>query len=200
MTKQSQDEWEQEPDLDGVRQALNLLKENSSEGERKLIDLAKKGSIYCMIRLGHYYWNKSVGAGDDDINRAEFWFSSACEAGSGMATFYLGRLYLKEGEYEKAHMTFEKGANLGYAPSIFNLGRMYRDGIGVNKNFDVAHMHFERAANLGHIYAKRALGRILLSGEFGFFSRFGGAKLVLCAAIEAVRELQRDHKSLRLQI
>lgn len=195
-----QSEWEGEPNLDAVRQALELLNTDPIAGEQRLKALAEEGSTYSKVRLGHLYWKQALDMGDTNLDRAEFWLLSAWRAGSKMSTFYLGRLYLKKEEYAKAYSMFESGAGQGYAPSIFHLGRMYRDGIGVAKDHDRARVLFERSANLGHIYAQRALGRLLLAGEFGLCNRAKGLRLVVRAAIDATRQLQQDRRSERLQI
>jgi TPR repeat protein len=177
-----------------------MLSADPIAGEQRLKALAEEGSPYSMVRLGHLHWKRALDTDDANLDRAEFWFLSAWRAGSKMATFYLGRLYLKKQEYAKACSMFESGAELGYAPSIFHLGRIYRDGIGVEKDHERARALFERSAGLGHIYAQRALGRLLLSGEFGFCNRAKGVRLVIRAAIDATRELQRDRRSERLQM
>src|SRR5262245_19838965 len=102
-------EWGRERDPEAVRQALELMNTDPVAAEQQLTQLAKEGSTYSMVRLGYMYWKRALETGDVDLDRAEFWLLSACRAGSRMATFYLGRLYLNKQEYVKACSIFESG-------------------------------------------------------------------------------------------
>jgi TPR repeat protein len=193
-------DWTKEPDLLALHHAIDVAKENPSEGRDLLLALAKKGSLHSMVHLGYLYAHHLHGAEGLDVSEAEYWYRLACEAGSEAATFHLGRLYLKASKIDKAREAFEIGLQLGYAPSIFHLGRIYRDGLGVATQWDRARTMFERAASLNHIYAKRALGRLLLTGYFGFWERFKGLNLVIRAALEATKEIQKNPGSERLKM
>lgn len=193
-------DWGKEPDLRALLHAIDVARGDPAEGEVLLYTLVEKGSVHSMVHLGYLYAHRSQEAGGSDLVKAEYWYQLAREAGSRVATFHLGRLYLRMQNADKAREVFEVGVQQDYAPCIFHLGRIYRDGLGVEPEFDKARALFERAASFDHIYAKRALGRLLLSGRFGFFDRFKGLRLVLCAAIEATREIQKNPKSERLTI
>lgn len=193
-------DWDQEPDLAALLHAIDVTRVNPSEGEVLLRGLIEKGSVHAMVHLGYLYAHRIEDAGGSDLCEAEHWYRMACEAGSPEAGFHLGRLYLKNQSSDQAREAFEIGAGRGYAPCLFHLGRIYRDGLGVESQFDRAREMFERAASLDHIYAKRALGRLLLSGRFGFLGRLKGLRLVLVAAIDATKEIQKNPDSERLKI
>ena len=88
-------------------------------------------------------------------------------AGDDMAQFNLGQLYNKGGvDLPKSHETaakwFSLAADSGHAGAQYNLGWMYDNGYGVQKNFKVAVKWFILAAeqedpdaqfNLAHHYA-----------------------------------------------
>ena len=192
--------WDQEPALAALRRAIDVTLVDPSEGEVLLRALIEKGSVHAMLHLGYLYAVRPKDAGGPDLCEAEHWYRMACEAGSPEATFYLGRLYLKTKSNDQAREAFEIGARRGYAPCLFHLGRIYRDGLGVERRFALAREMFERAASLDHLYAKRALGRMLLAGRFGFLGRFKGLRLVLVAAIDACKEIQKNPDSERLKI
>lgn len=193
-------DYDQEPDLTALQHAIDVAQVNSAEGEILLRALIKKGSPHAMLHLAYLYTIRTKKSGSSDLSEAEHWYRMACEAGSPEAAFYLGCLHLRNQSIDHAREAFEIGAGRGYAPCLFHLGRMYRDGLGVEPQFDRAREMFERAANLDHLYAKRALGRMLLAGRFGFWGRFKGLKLVLVAAIDATKEIQKDPDSERLKI
>ena len=52
-----------------------------------------------------------------------------------------------------------------YAPAIVELGKMYRDGVGVNRNLDEAVIRFKRAAVLDDGEASFLLGQMAEAGE-----------------------------------
>jgi TPR repeat protein len=193
-------DWDQEPDLAALRHAIDVKRVNPLEGEVLLRRLVEKGSVQSMVHLGYLYAYRVEDSGGPDLREAERWYRRACEAGSVEAGFHLGRFYLKTKSNDQAREAFEIGARRGYAPCLFHLGRMYRDGLSVESQFDRAREMFERAASLDHIYAKRALGRLLLSGRFGFLGRLKGLRLVLAAAIDATKEIQKNPDSERLKM
>jgi len=193
-------DWGREPDLAALRHAIDVSMSSPLEGEVLLRALVEKGSVHSMVHLGYLYSHRAQEAGGPDLPKAEHWYRLAGDAGSRVAMFHLGRLYLKLQDVDKARAAFEVGARNGHAPCIFHLGRIYRDGLGVEPQIEKARALFENATNLDHIYAKRALGRLLLSGYFGLLQRFRGLSLVLSAAIEATREIQANPKSEKLKI
>lgn len=193
-------DWDKEPDLAALQHAIDVTLVDPSEGEVLLRALVEKGSAHAMLHLGYLYDIRLKDGGDPDLCEAEHWYRMACEAGSPEAAFYLGCLYLKTKNNDQAREAFEIGARRGYAPCLFYLGRIYRDGWGVEAQCDRAREMFERAASLDHLYAKRALGRMLLSGRFGFWGRFKGLRLVLVAAIDATKEIQKNPDSERLKM
>ena len=72
---------------------------------------------------------------------------------------------LKNKEYNKALFYLSYEANLGDDRAQYNLGVMYRKGLGVPKNDNEAFGWFFLSANQGNILAKYALGNAYLKGE-----------------------------------
>lgn len=170
---------ENEPDLTRLNEAHGLLETDPARAVKELQSLAELGSLSSMLYLG---WAYQKGTGVDvDTKQAEIWFRRAYEKGSKLAIYYLGHLYLGQQEYSKAQEVFAVGASMDYAPAIYCLGQMYVDGAGVSKQPDKARALLEQATALGHIFAKRSLAKLLMSGQFGFFSIFRGGFLLLGA-------------------
>ena len=68
-------------------------------------------------------------------------------------------------EVRKLH---EQAASQGHAPSHFTLGIMYRDGMGVPRNWTTAKKWMEKAASQGHLVAQYGLACMLSEdGELG---------------------------------
>jgi len=172
-----------EPDPNRLKEAYRLLETSPELAVKELRSLIERGSLYSMICLGWAHQKRF--AVDANAKEAESWFRLAFDKGSKQAIYYLGRFYLHQQEYFKAHEVLSVGIEKQYAPAIFWLGRMYLNGLGVIKQLDKARALYEQAAALDHVYAKRNLGVLLMSGHFGFFRIFRGFFLFLWAGRDA---------------
>lgn len=189
---------ENEPDVTRLNEAYALLETDPARAVRELQSLAEQGSLYGMLYLGWAY-QKGTGTAAD-AKQAEVWLRRAFEKGSKLAIYYLGHFYLQQQEYSKAHEVFAVGASMQYAPAIYCLGQMYVDGTGVSKQPDKARALLEQATALGHVFAKRSLAKLLISGQFGFFSILRGCSLFLGALKDGfVVGMKEDTSSDRLR-
>lgn len=113
-----------------------------------------------MIYLGYAYRD---GSGvNKDLIQTENWYRRAADAGSIMALYELGILYIQQKRYDEAKQAFRFAAAAGYAPAIHQLGRMYCFGMGVEKDIRKAKTLWEDASASGHIFATNHLGRLLI--------------------------------------
>ena len=167
-----------------------LEKTNPIGAIEKMRTLAEKGSVNSMLQLGWIY-QKGIGTATD-LKQAERWYRGAVEKGSKQATHHLGTIYWKQKDYAKAHEAFSIGESMDWAPAIYWLGRLYRDGLGVNKQPDKARLLFEQASVLGNLLATNALARMFMSGQFGFLNIFKGLHLFLRARKEVVAACMKD--------
>ena len=71
----------------------------------------------------------------------------------------------KLGDYETAFKEFLPLADRGHALAQFNLGVMYRGGIGIPKNIGLAVKYYALAANQGVARAQYLLGSIYRGGK-----------------------------------
>jgi uncharacterized protein len=69
------------------------------------------------------------------------------------------------GDYATALREFRSLADQGHAVAQYNLGRMYYDGQGVQRNLAEALRWFRLAAGQGHAGAENSLGALYLAGE-----------------------------------
>jgi hypothetical protein len=81
----------------------------------------------------------------------------------------MGRRSRQKGDYGKALEYFEKATELGDVDAQFNLGILYYDGNGVEKDMKKAVYHWEQAAIGGHPDARSRLG--LYEAENGSIER-----------------------------
>ena len=79
---------------------------------------------------------------------------------------------------------FEKAARQGYAPAEVNLGVMYANGWGVEKNYAKALLFFQSAARQGSARANYSLGILYMNGQ-GVKQDYSAARARFQAAASA---------------
>ncbi|GBC07811.1 hypothetical protein RclHR1_07700004 [Rhizophagus clarus] len=91
-------------------------------------------------------------------------YKKAAEEGHTYAQIKLGTLYEieKEKKSKKAIYWYEKAAENGIA--LYNLGRCYEHGIGVNKNYRLAFKYYGRSAGQENVDGKLRLGNCFDKG------------------------------------
>jgi TPR repeat protein len=89
----------------------------------------------------------------------------------------------------------QKAAVQGYAPALYRLGLLYRDGLGVTASKDEAYNCWERAAAFGHPYAQREIALELVKGRAGLAGVARGLYWFLRMPLLAVRLISKDPDS-----
>lgn len=121
-----------------------------------------------IVNLGTYYQ-----AVEGNVELAKHYFGISEHP---MARRNLGLIYFQEGNYPKAKEYFELAAQYNDPNSIYLLGTMYLEGLGVEQNFETSVDYLIRAANLGYQDAIDALNRFQRMGEgviFGEIKKTG---------------------------
>ena len=124
------------------------------------LDEAIAGNPDCMGRLGRMYRDgKGV---EKNIDNAILWFEKASVSNKGWSPEYIDSLLMKQDpEYFKiAFEVCQCGAENGQIACMGRLGRMYRDGKGVEKNINNAILWFEKASRL-HEYYEKELNQLM---------------------------------------
>lgn len=149
-------DWTIEPDLQELYDAHAALEQDWEAAMARLVALAGRGSIASMNYLG---WEYASRADDNPENlaQAEMWFRQAVELGSLAAIHQLACLLEKAGRLADQVELLTSGAQRGYAPAIYKLGKLYYYGVGVEKDLARARILFEQAAAAGHVFAVRKL-------------------------------------------
>ena len=192
------DEWQRrEDEYAPLRRAYDLLKTDPVRAQDTLHELAEQGSTRAMFYLGCVYERGEGAAVDPD--QAVAWYRRAYERDPGQtkkqAAYYLGCLYQNRQDYANARDLFLAGVDLDYAPAIYRLGLMYRDGLGVAKQPDQARSLFERASALGNLHARRSLAIQYISGRFGPIHIFKGLHLLLSTTRDFYTAVTKDPSS-----
>ena len=191
------DEFRREPDLLALSAAYKLLKKESERALSMLEELAGRGSLMSMVYLGDAYL-KGLGV-STDVESAKKWLKRATDEGSRVAPHQLGLLYLDLKEYQHAEEMFRLGASWNYLPSLYRLGTMYADGVGVTRQPALAREFFERASSQGHVFAKRRLAGLLLRGTGGSVEILRGLWLFVFGLAEAVVGAVSDPEGQRMR-
>jgi tetratricopeptide (TPR) repeat protein len=96
-------------------------------------------------------------ANDDENEKRKM---KRIKANDPATLFQTGIKYHNEGDYDSAFEYLTKAADLGYLMADYELGNMYEEGEGVEKDQEKAIHHYEKAAIGGHPYARYNLACI----------------------------------------
>ena len=97
----------------------------------------------CAIRGGEY-----VAHDRADYATARALWTKAAQAGDVEAEYYVGVLFEREGGYAQAAEWYRKAADRGFARAAVNLGRLYEQGLGVERNASEASKWYTAASGL----------------------------------------------------
>ncbi len=112
------------------------------------------------LKVGIYY---HLGKGTEkNIETAIQWYEKAAECGSEEACWNLGVVYECENvkDEKKAFYWYKKAAEAGDEGAYNELGKRYREGIGIEKNIEEAVRWYKKAAETENADAMYELGRI----------------------------------------
>ncbi len=107
-----------------------------------------------------------------DLNLAIALYEKSAKLGHQKAAYFLGHYYFVgieelgiEEDFEKAAIWYRLAAELGYSETQCELGKMYRDGVGVLQNDEEAARWLLKAAEQGHRGVSYHLAEMYQSGE-----------------------------------
>lgn len=127
---------------------------------------AEQGQKTAQNNLGMCYQNGTGVA--KDINMAIYYYEQAIENGSGVAAHNLASIYNGSIgghihiDYGKAFKYYKLAEERGYSSSYLfnNLGVLYADGKGVEKDCEMARKYYEKAISMGNATARDNLDRL----------------------------------------
>ncbi len=125
---------------------------------------AQAGDAEAQYRLGEIY---EAGLGDtkSDEANAIAWYGKAAEQGHRRAAFRLGRLLEREpGQAEAAAAAYSQASEAGVPEATYNLARLYRDGVGVDRDVARAATLYRQAYAEGLTRATLDLAQLSLVG------------------------------------
>lgn len=128
-----------------------------------LTKLAESGDAFAQDTLGLCY--KNGNGVRKDMDAAKQWFAKACNQGLIDGAFNIANIYHNEKNYESALKWYLLLADMGHAPSMFNVGTYYDFGTGVAKNIHTALEWYLKAAGFGESNALNNLGFEYMQGS-----------------------------------
>jgi TPR repeat protein len=103
------------------------------------------------------FCREPISSGDEETRKR---LMKRVKANDPAALTEIGGKCYDVGDYHKAFEYFTKAAKLGDAEAHFNLGFMYYEGGGLEKDEEMAVYHYEKAAVGGHAVARHNLAVI----------------------------------------
>jgi len=161
LEKESEDETFSE-----LVYAIKTLQEPSNEDKQDLLKIvnqfAKNDDIRALLFLGDCYLEGKFVEKDD--NQALAYYLKAEKLGSVRATCNLGILYLTTST-SKANITLGlnkiyQAAKKGLKEALFELGKIYYEGIYLEKDINKAYIYFQASYSRQHKQAKEYLLKI----------------------------------------
>lgn len=157
---------------------------------------AKDGDIACARLVGWIYSTGGVSV-EKDTREAQRWLTVASDRGDALATYLLGTVLFERGESTAATKQFRKAGEKGVSAGLFQLGKMYELGSGVDKDEERAYECYRQSASMGHIFARRRVASMLIGGHRGAVGRLAGVPMLLVAIILGTRTAVADPYSER---
>lgn len=111
-----------------------------------------------------------------------------------LGRYQKGLGHLQFQQYEKAHRIWLGLAENGHAQAQFDLGIMFHNGLGLEKDEEMALYWFEKAASQNHADAENYLGAIHKTGR-GVAQDIGKAQMYFKRAMEHGNEDARSNYS-----
>ncbi|KAF9577107.1 hypothetical protein BGW38_007895, partial [Lunasporangiospora selenospora] len=97
--------------------------------------------------------------------KAMEWFLKASDGGDANASFNLGKLYLKERDYDNAMKRFLKASDSGFPQAACGIGILYEEGYGVEQDYTKAMEWYIKANDGGDHCATYNIGLMYHDGH-----------------------------------
>lgn len=123
---------------------------------------ADAGYDYALLKLGEYYIYIK-----EDVEKGLKYYDMASEAGVPAAQRFIGAYIETTEGPAKALPYYEKAAEMGDAYSMYLIGLMYYEGIGVQQSISKATEWLQKGADAGVPLAMSYLADIYYIGYFG---------------------------------
>ncbi|KAI8601838.1 kinase-like domain-containing protein, partial [Dissophora ornata] len=146
----------------------NGVDSNYAEAAERYRSAANMGNMKAQYLLGDLY-RTGNGVPRDHSKAAEL-FQKAADQGFALAQWELGISYEHGGrgvpqDYRRAFDLYQAAANQGHNPSCVNLAKMYKNGLGAEKNIEEAMRWYREAAERGCAKAQVSIAALYHDGH-----------------------------------
>jgi len=145
--------------------------------------------------------------GDDlpqNLNEAINWYQKAAEIGSPPVQMKLANLLLKRDksatDYAVVRALCEKASKTPYGPAAYCMGRLYAEGLSVQRDRSMAAKWFTEGAKLGNAMACLRLGQMYWNGEGLKQDKIAGYEFVYLASTSGLPEPKLEEQRLVNQL
>ena len=182
--------YERDPELDAVKNAEQLAKNDPQAALLQLCALAERGSVWSMLLAG---WAYQSGNGvEADQAQAERWYRRALEGGCQQAQLRLGYIYTARGDLDRCEEVYQIGAGEHWAPAMYYLARTKQSQPKTPERLEEVRILLEQAAGQGDVGAQLELAHFLVRGRYGLHRIPAGIRLGLDAVKKAAAFVDRD--------
>lgn len=124
---------------------------------------AEQGNADAKTDLGWCYYGGFGVA--ENVQKAKELLLDAANEDNNLAMLRLGHIYINDGNATRAIDWYKKAAEHGRSYANVCIGEIYRNGNGIEQNYEKAYGYFKKAANNGEPEAQNYLGLMFLQGE-----------------------------------
>lgn len=185
---------------------------DSSEYEERIkenfaswVDGISESDWLSQLYAGRIY---EFGIGvEKDARKAVEFYEMASNNGSVRADFLLGLMYKNVEEikdYGKSLSFLKKADELGYLPSASQIGELYQNGLGVEKDYEQVIFWYSKGAKMNDIHSQNSMGYFYATGLVGVSKNLDSAKYWYQLAVDnnqpqkfslqQVEEIKKDCK------
>jgi TPR repeat protein len=143
---------------------------------------AAKGEVEAMLRLGDWYFSRSLKPQKTAETQAQilsdraiaaYWYKMAAEEGHPIAQTKLASQYASgdglSKDLDEAAGWYQEAALQGYLPATHQMSLLYLSGAGVEQDIDQGMQWLKDAANRGYLESQYVLGSLLIKDESQMF-------------------------------
>lgn len=145
---------------------------------------AHRGNLECA-RIAAWMFLDGLGV-EADFEKALELFNIASKDGDIESIFGQAKCLMKMRRMDESIAILKELCNVDYAPANYWMGKLYSQGLWLDKNEDLALHHFCEAAKKKHLYSSREEAIRLLAGQKGALYRFLGVWKMLNNIVNAI--------------
>ncbi|GMQ75499.1 MAG: hypothetical protein BMS9Abin01_0749 [Gammaproteobacteria bacterium] len=143
---------------------------------------AEAGDIACARLVGWIYC-KGGASVEKNPREAKRWLTLASDNGDPLATYLLGTFLFEDGKTETAIEKFHRAGEQGVSSGLYQLGKMYEVGYGVEKDKERAYNYYRQSASMGPAFARRRVAGMLIGGHRGVIGRLVGIPMLVVSIV-----------------